>query len=378
MTFPESVLFASEDLLVRRVAGGAGPTCFVTFDSYTDNPSLDRPGFGEGFFHSRGIDAVHVISRENHWYQHDELAEALAAAAAATAGYDQVISYGSSMGGFAALNYGTRCGAGIGIAISPQFSVNPEIVPFEDRWLSDVRRIAFRDEPIVPPPLQYILYDPCDAQDRAHYRLFAARSPTIAIRIPHGGHPVGGYLVETGRFEQLFDDIRGGVLDPVAFEQELRGRRRLSAQYLYTLSVRTPLWRPAQKVALARMAVAANATDPSYLSYLAAALDQVGDHAEAGPTHRRALEMAGDNLHVIHNLLLHHEKVGELAEARTLADGLVAAYPGRLLLRQSLNRVRRQQRRRTPIGRLAHWLRLEPLLDHIDARWQAWRRDGAR
>lgn len=368
MTFTESVLFGSDDLLVRKIASGGSDLCFVTFDSYTDNPSLDRPGFGQAYFHTRGIDAIHIISRENRWYQHAELSDALAATAGATAAYNQVFSYGSSMGGFAALNYGVMCGARAGIAISPQYSVDPQVVPFENRWSNEVGRIAFRREPIAPLPLQYVLYDPHDALDRAHYTLFAARSPTVGIRIPNGGHPVGGYLVETGSFDALFEGVRRGMLDATAFERDLRRRRRLSAQYLFTLSNRTPPYRSAQKLALARMAVKASPLDPGYVSHLAVVLDQVGQHAEAGPTHRRALAMAGRNLHILHNLMLHHEHVGELREARALADDLVASHPGRIMLEQSLDRIRREQRRLTPLGRLARLLRLEPVLDRATAR----------
>ena len=70
-------LFRSDDLLVRRVGGFGGPICYVTFDSYTDHRTLDRPGFGEHHFRARGIDAREIHSpllTLNAAVDHDQLA----------------------------------------------------------------------------------------------------------------------------------------------------------------------------------------------------------------------------------------------------------------------------------------------------------------
>ena len=52
------VLFRTADLEVRRVAAGDGRRVVITFDSYSDDHSLDRPGFGEGFFPGLGVTAI--------------------------------------------------------------------------------------------------------------------------------------------------------------------------------------------------------------------------------------------------------------------------------------------------------------------------------
>lgn len=363
--FSDRILFASDELLVRQIAGGTGDICYVTFDSYTDDRTLDRVGFGETFFRSRGLDSIHVVSRDNQWYQYDELAEALAAIRAAVAGYSQVIAYGSSMGGFAALHYGGACGASIGIAISPQFSVDPAVVPFEYRWTSDVARIRFRDDAPAPPATQYILYDPRDRCDRQHFELFAARSPTIAIEIPNGGHPVGGCVAETALFEPMFEAIHTGTFEPAGFTRELRRRRRQSGQYLFTLAQRVPACRMEQKIALARMAVSASIHDPAYLSFYATVLDSAGRNAAARTSHDRAIEMSSGGLHSLHNLMLHHEMIGELAEARAIVDALIVRFPDVTMLRESRARLLQRVRRATPLGRLARTLRIEPLLDRF-------------
>ena len=361
----DELLFASDDLIVRRVGATSGELCYVTFDSYTDDRRLDRPGFGEAFFRSRGIPAIHVLSRDNHWYQYGELPDALAAVAAATGGYTQVIAYGSSMGGFAALHFGSTCGASLGIAISPQFSLDPAVVPFERRWSADVPHIRFQGHVFAPLPRQYILYDPLEPFDRQHFALFAARSPTIGLALPHGGHPVGGLVSDAGMFEPMFAAILAGTLDPPAFTRAVRARRRTSGQYLFTVAHRVPLHRARQKVALARMAVATQPDNAGYVTHLAVILDQVGDAAGARDMHRRAISLSDGGLQARYSLLRHHLELGELDAARDLAEALIGEHPGVPMLEEAHAYVRQCRRRAHFLGRMARLMRLEKLVDRL-------------
>ena len=51
-------------------------------------------------------------------------------------------------------------------------------------------------------PLAYVSYDPFDL-DRRHIDLFRKRTKLVELAIPHGGHPVTGFLAETGILEEL-------------------------------------------------------------------------------------------------------------------------------------------------------------------------------
>jgi hypothetical protein len=358
-------LFRSDELLVRQVFGFGGDVCYVTFASYTDNRTLDRPGFGEEHFAGRGIDAIHVLSRDNRWYQHPELDQALRAVAAAVAGYARVIAYGSSMGGFAALHYGARCHATVGLALSPQFSVDPAKVPFDRRWAEDVARIAFRQDEVLPLPEQYVVYDPCDAHDRRHYELFAARSPTIGVPVPHAGHPVGSYLAETDMLRALVEDIEAGSFDAAGYARELRRRRRRSGNYFFVLAHRMPAHRPRLRIALARLAAETQADNPMYWSELGAALDAAGAFDEAWAVHRKALSMPHATMFQRHYLMLHHEARGAYGEALAVVDRLIAENPAVLWFPQERRRIRRKRRRLHALGRLAGKLGLDPLVERL-------------
>ena len=323
-------LFLSEDLRVRfvDVAEASRELCFVTFDSFNDLGTLARPAFAEGFLLSRGIPAIHILSRRNLWYQEPELPDALAAARAIAGGYGRVIAYGSSMGGFAAIRFGAEAGAGAAIAISPQFSIDPDEVDFEPRWAKSASHIRFlgwrRDAPRVGRV--YVFYDPFDL-DGQHVSRIAAHYPTTRIRLPYAGHPAGGYFNETGFLPAAIESIASDSLDAPAFERAARAIRHRSGQYLFNMARRLPMRRKETKHALARRAVAANTRDPVNRSFLAMVLDQMGAWTEAEAEHRAALATEPDNPHFLERyarFLLRH---GRLAEAEPLSGQAYGIAP---------------------------------------------------
>jgi hypothetical protein len=224
-------LFRSVDLVVRQVGGFSRDALVITFDSCTDHRDphtnyrdLDRWGFGENFLRDRAVDAVHVIGRDNNWYQYPEMPDAMAAIARVSRGYRRVISYGSSMGGYAAIRYGGAAGAAAALAMSPQFSIDPTVVPFEWRWLEETRQIDFTLERSWTPAFvatAYILYDP-RTLDRRHMALFAARGYVVPVPMPHSGHSIARFLADCGLLQQAVLDAAHGALDAAALRRAAR------------------------------------------------------------------------------------------------------------------------------------------------------------
>ncbi len=286
----------THDLLVRLAPGGDRQHCVVTFDSYTDARSLDRPGFGESFSRERGITAIHVISRDNDWYQHPEMTDALAAIRLAAQPFPAVMSYGSSMGAYAAIRFAEAVGAARVLALSPQYSRDPARVGFERRWSQDAHRIVWRKEldggAIRGSADIVVAYDPTDG-DRMHVDLIETEVRVRRLPVPYAGHPVGGYLQDCGLLAGIVLDHLHGRLDHEAAAAEARARRAASPSYLGTLSERQPTWRPRLALALARLCIARSPGSAPAHARLGGRLLECGRPGEAVAAFEQALTLSG-------------------------------------------------------------------------------------
>jgi hypothetical protein len=317
-------LFRSADLLVRASMIDGCDRCVVTFDNHGLNPDMDGPGFGEQFLASRGVSAVAVRGRGNHWYQYPDMAAALATVRARLAGQGRVMTYGSSMGGYAALRFADAVGADACLALSPQYTVNPAVAPFEERWEQDATTIAWREE--IDAVLRcgctpVIVYDPA-GPDRRHADLIAAAATVRRIALPHAGHPAATYLAAIGLLEPLVMATLDGSLDADAFRAEARRRRRGNQVYLAELARAQPPHRRRCAIALAQQALAM-APDSDFLQHvLATLLTAAGRHGEALPLHARATERSGGFLTYIVGwcaaLVEADDRPGALAVARRM------------------------------------------------------------
>ena len=325
------ILYRAPDFLVRFAKTKASPVCMVTFSSLTDDPRLDRPGFGEAMLMKNGIDAIHVINRTNIWYQYPEFPEALRVIAAAAAGHERIITYGSSMGGYAAIRFAGVIGAGTAIAISPQYSVSPRLAPFETRWRPLTRTIRFLHEHVgqedgaVEP---IVFYDPRD-RDAEHFRLIGRAYPNAkGIRLPHAGHPAGAFLNETGLLVPAILDIAHGKFDPAVLEQTARASRRSSGQYLFTLARRLPPHHFNVKIRLAEMATHAT-DDAAYHIYLARLSERARDFTASARQLKKANDVLPEHpvpMRALCTFLLRRENY---EEAISLARKLAAIDPTR-------------------------------------------------
>lgn len=286
-----SELFRSENLVVRRVQGQDQDRWIVTFDHYGIGHGFDREGFGEDFLRSRGISAIHVMGRSEDWYQYPDLDDALAAIKASIGNAKRIITYGSSMGGYAAVRLADAVGAHATLALSPQYSIDLSRAPFENRWLQDSQRIKFRPElngPIRSRARQIIVYDPMTI-DRHHAALIHRDSPAQHLRTPFSGHPAGPFLGEIGILEPLVFSVLEGTEKIEEFRETIRVRRGSSAIYSAHLAKAQPPSRRALAIKIARNAVDAKPENVHALEQLARLLSQDQAHEEALAVHQRAL-----------------------------------------------------------------------------------------
>lgn len=318
-------VFRSENLLVRGATGFSGEVCFVTFDAFTDYHTLDREGFGQRFFQQNGIDAFHIISRNNEWFQLEELPEACRLTACSASRYRRVFSYGSSMGGYGAIRFGRWAGAQRAFALSPQFSIDSRKAPFEKRWRHQARRTRFIHEGGEKAVAQAIIvYDPLSV-DARHADLFRQITEVIDVRLPHCGHPSGPYLAELGLLSSALTALAGDALDAMALQREARRRRREAAQFYINLALRARS--PRIKAELGARAVQlapGNAETRAHYAVFAAAAGRRHE-ALAAMDMAEVLEPGRPHMKVQRSLV--YELLGDLSAAVDVMEALMARGP---------------------------------------------------
>jgi hypothetical protein len=288
------ILHRSDNLEVRRITAGDGAACVVTFDSYHQEPGTDRPGFGEAYLAERGVSAIHIVSHGNDWFQYPEMMAVLAIVREACAEYDRRMTYGSSMGGYAALRFADAIGADAALALSPQWSVDPRKAPFETRWAQDRRRIRFLPEldgPIRSVPRMLAAFDPALSLDRVHAQALADEAPIELLELPYAGHPCGPFLSDIGLLHPLVSTMLAGTFDQKRFMHESRHRRGRSPSYLATLADAQPKHRQVWAIALAEQAVSIAPNGPSFHDTHARSLAAAGRFADAVAAHRQAIAL---------------------------------------------------------------------------------------
>jgi tetratricopeptide (TPR) repeat protein len=323
------ILYRSPALEVKRVAAGDGRRQVVTFDSYHEPHGLGRPGFGEAFFQSEGVTAIHVMTHGNDWFQYPEIPEILSLIQEACAGAERLLSYGSSMGGYAALRFAGAIGAHAALALSPQFSLDPRKAPFETRWAADRRRISFLahiDGTITAVPRMILAYDSALEADRRHAELWAAATQIDLLPLPYAGHPVGAFLNDTRLLRPLVLTALDDSFEPGRFRRAAHQRRNRSAHWLANLAERQPAVRAATGIGLARRAVALAPDHANLLDILARRLAAAGEHAEAIAVHHRAIaiEPIVDYLWGLSKTL---HGAGDVAGALSVAERLQGLAP---------------------------------------------------
>jgi hypothetical protein len=348
-------LFRSADLLIRRVDGHGSPCCVVTFDSFTDLRTLDRPGFAEDFLRMRGIDAIHVIPRDNDWYQYPEMTHAMAAVRAVSQTYGRVVTYGSSMGAYAAIRLAGLAGAHAVFALSPQFSIDRTLVPWERRWIqssASFRNVWERSLPLPDIAEAYVFFDP-DSLDRRHIAPLARRFGFTAVHVGGGGHPVTGYLAEIGLLQEAVIEVCQGPLNLAGFAEALRERRKLSAQYHLMLATRTSRYRPGRRAELAREAARLAPDSPMILSRVGVLLSQARRFTESFAMHRRTLTLAPGHPNMLYNQSISLESVGDLEAALQAMEEASRSSGGAAIYDARLHDLRKAVARRASAGPLA-------------------------
>lgn len=307
----------------------------VTF-SHVGSLDIRKPGYAENFLLERGFDVLTLKCNVNNWFQDISREQLRDAIAGRLPDYDFVVCYGSSMGGYAAIYFAEIVKANVVIALSPQYSIDPKIVDFDQRWAGSAAKITFKHQPLDAILAHtgaaiYVVYDPHNDDAKHAAAMQAASNRIIPVEIPYSGHPSGVALQQVGLLAGLFDSLVEGRIPPL--RRDMRAQRTQSAQYLFGLA--QSCVRHGHKAAALSLLERAVATDGAHVEIRMAYCHQLhaqGRVHEALAVLREYWPILPQNVHMI-SYRAHLEQVaGDPKEARRLFDLAIRQQPDMTLL----------------------------------------------
>lgn len=264
----------------------------ITFTP-SGNRVLDGLGFGGKFLLDNKVDLISVKCNNDSWFQTiPEESFELINQIIENKGYSTVVAYGSSMGGYAAIQFSKKFKCNIVLALSPQFSITEN---FDKRWESHAKKVDWKynigSEDLDPTCKYFIFYDPYDL-DKEHADRVLALSKIgniTNVSIPFSGHPVSHYLQETGVLKEVALTVfRGDTLQNI----NLRKNKARSKSYLKNLSTylhkRNKL---ALSLAVINKAIELDSESSAYFMHKGTLLESMGRVDEAIEAFERCFEL---------------------------------------------------------------------------------------
>jgi hypothetical protein len=142
--------------------------------------------------------------------------------------FKRVVFYGASMGGYGAAAYSAAAKGSTVFVISPQSTLDKEIVPWEMRykkvWSRDFSG-EYGDASISSQSADnvHLMYDPYVAPDAGHAARFTGENVTH-WRCSLLGHRLGSSLQQMGILKEIARKSINGELDHLTFYKLLRKR----------------------------------------------------------------------------------------------------------------------------------------------------------
>lgn len=135
----DRILFTGNDVEAKIIDFDDSDTVVVSFQAALPTDARRPPntaGYGEPFFTKRRISAIYVNNMLNNWYQSEEMNTVLPLIEKELANFKRVITYGGSMGGWAALTFAKQLNADTVIVFGPQVILEkwPYYKTFQDKF----------------------------------------------------------------------------------------------------------------------------------------------------------------------------------------------------------------------------------------------------
>lgn len=204
----------------------------VTFDNLdlALEKRRDQRPWGFDFIAKQGWSMLGVMASGWTWYRDDWLFAQFdnLVRDGFFARFRRVVFYGASMGGYGACTFARAVPGADVVAISPQSSLDPALVPWEQRYRKGAERDfrgAYGDGAagIATAARVFVFYDPYQAADARHAERLQGEQ-VVKLRAPLLGHRLGSSLGQMGILSPLILAALEGRLCEGDFYRALRCR----------------------------------------------------------------------------------------------------------------------------------------------------------
>ncbi len=211
---------------------GNGDFLFVTFSDLSTQAN-QRTFWAEKFCRSTSIPAIGIVAKAPNWFPESSMLRAAKEIEHLLSRYGERLTYGHSMGAYAALRYGALFQASTSLAFSPQLSIDPsDTAGFDTRYASyySSRRHGSAMK-VIPSNLAdhaYIFFDPLFKEDTGHVNLLNNAENVTRLKVPASGHDSIRFFVGSEFFLEVVNLAR--AREVAKLRQIIRTQRRLKRE----------------------------------------------------------------------------------------------------------------------------------------------------
>lgn len=224
-------------LFVRR-----GKTLVVTFENldHVFDQNEGRMPWGFDFIEAQGWSNLGLMAHGWSWYRDNDVCDFFDRLRdeGFFEGFERVVFYGASMGGYGACAFSAAAPGATVVAISPQATLDRDIASWETRYRKAWRRdfdgrYGYAPDMIRHAKDAFVLYDPLEPEDAMHAALLRAPNVTL-LKCRFHGHRIASGLIQMGLLKEVVRGCVEGRLTPHAFYKMMRARRSFR-RYLRTV-----------------------------------------------------------------------------------------------------------------------------------------------
>lgn len=213
-----------------------GSTLVVSFDNAArpfEGPFNNREIWGEKFYRKEGHSLLGVVARNPDWFRSADLIAGMQALS--NTGFfqqfDKVVMTGGSMGAFAACAFAPLAPGCTVLAVSPQMTVDPQLVPWETRFPKATKQdwslpFSSATEGLSAAGRVYVVFDPLDRRDRMHVRMLPTLPNVVPLAIPAAGHDVSVLLHQINILKPYTRAAIDGTLSQATFRKMISTRKK--------------------------------------------------------------------------------------------------------------------------------------------------------